>query len=178
MIAAAIILAILVVGGGLIYLLDRGGRRGAGKNAGAPSDSATVKSDESDMSDRSDLSDVSASGNDSGDGNSGDGVCCGMHITCEKDSLSTAASTEIIYYDDEELDDYAGRAPESYTREETEQFRDILLTLLPTDIAGWARSLQLRNIALPPEVSDELLLIVSEARQAATHQPNHPDNLL
>lgn len=164
MIAAAIILAILVVGGGLIYLLDRGGRRGSGKREGAPS--ATVKSDESDMSDRSDLS---ASGNGSGEGDSGDSVCCGMHITCEKDSLSTAASTEIIYYDDEELDDYAGRAPESYTREETEQFRDILLTLLPTDIAGWARSLQLRNIALPPEVSDELLLIVSEARESAKH---------
>lgn len=165
MIAAAIILAILVVGGGLIYLLDRGGRRGAGKSDGAVS-TATRKSDESDMSDRSDLSD---SGNGSGEGDANDGVCCGMHITCEKDSLSTAASTEIVYYDDEELDDYAGRAPESYTREETEQFRDILLTLLPTDIAGWARSLQLRNIALPPEVSDELLLIVSEARQAATH---------
>lgn len=163
MIAAAIILAILVVGGGLIYLLDRGSRRGAGKSDGAASDSATGKSDVSDMSDMSD------SGNGSGEGDSGDGVCCGMHITCEKDSLSTAASTEIIYYDDEELDDYAGRAPESYTREETEQFRDILLTLLPTDIAGWARSLQLRNIALPPEVSDELLLIVSEARQAAAH---------
>ena len=112
---------------------------------------------------------MSDSGNGSGEGDSSDGVCCGMHITCEKDSLSTAASTEIIYYDDEELDDYAGRAPETYTREETEQFRDILLTLLPTDIAGWARSLQLRNIALPPEVSDELLLIVSEARQAAKH---------
>lgn len=167
MIAAAIILAILVVGGGLIYLLDRGGRRGAGKSTGAPS--AAGKSDESDMSDRSDLSDVSASGNGDGEGDASDGVCCGMHITCEKDSLSTAASTEIVYYDDEELDDYAGRAPESYTREETEQFRDILLTLLPTDIAGWARSLQLRNIALPPEVSDELLLIVSEARQAAKH---------
>lgn len=162
MIAAAIILAILVVGGGLIYILDRGGRRGAGKSDGAAS-TATRKSDESDMSDMSD------SGNGSGEGDSGDGVCCGMHITCEKDSLSTAASTEIVYYDDEELDDYAGRAPESYTREETEQFRDILLTLLPTDIAGWARSLQLRNIALPPEVNDELLLIVSEARQAAKH---------
>lgn len=155
MIAAAIILAILVVGGGLIYLLDRGSRRGAGKSEGAP----TATADESDRSDRSDVSDP-------GDGE-GDGVCCGMHITCEKDSLSTAVSTEIIYYDDEELDAYAGRPAESYSGEETEQFRDILLTLLPTDIAGWARSLQLRNIALPPEVSDELLLIVSEARQTA-----------
>ena len=33
------------------------------------------------------------------------------------------------------------------------------------DIAGWARSLQLRHIPLPPEVSDELLLIVREARE-------------
>ena len=36
--------------------------------------------------------------------------CCGMHITCEKDSLATL-STEIIYYDDEELDAYRGIAP-------------------------------------------------------------------
>lgn len=145
MIAAAIILAILVVGGGILYLFDRMDRKRRD----------TVVADRSDRSDQSD-----------DDSDSGDGVCCGMHITCEKDSLSTAASTEIVYYDDEELDAYANRGAESYTEEETEQFRDILLTLLPTDIAGWARSLQLRNIALPPEVSDELMLIVSEARAA------------
>lgn len=92
--------------------------------------------------------------------------CCGMHITCEKDSLSTAASTEIVYYDDEELDSYAGRPADSYSDAETEQFRDILLTLLPDDIAGWARSLQLRNIEMPESVRQELLLIVSEARMA------------
>ena len=90
-----------------------------------------------------------------------------MHLTCEKDSLSTAVSTEIEYYDDEELDIYANRSGEDYTGEETEQFRDILLTLIPSDIAGWARSLQLRHIPLPPEVSDELLLIVRETREAA-----------
>lgn len=92
--------------------------------------------------------------------------CCGMHISCEKDSLSTAASTEIVYYDDDELDSYAGRPANSYTDAETEQFRDILLTLLPDDIAGWARSLQLRNIEMPESVRQELLLIVSEARMA------------
>lgn len=92
-------------------------------------------------------------------------VCCGMHIVCEKDSLSTAASTEIVYYDDEELDAFSGRLPDSYSNDETEMFRDILFTLLPTDIAGWARSLQLRGITLPPAVRDELLLVVSEARQ-------------
>lgn len=91
-------------------------------------------------------------------------VCCGLHIACEKDSLSTAASDRIIYYDDEELDSYRGTSPDSYSPEAVEQFRDILLTLIPSDIAGWARSLQLRGIELPSSVRDELLMIVAEAR--------------
>lgn len=90
--------------------------------------------------------------------------CCGLHMTCEKDSLLVAASPEIVYYDDEELDQFKGRNADEYTEEETEMFRDILFTMLPEDIAGWARSLQLRGIALPPIVKDELIMIVTEAR--------------
>lgn len=95
--------------------------------------------------------------------------CCGMHITCEKDSLLTALADGIVYYDDEELDMFAGRQAESYTDEETERFRDVLLTLMPEDIAGWARSIQLRGITLPLPVRDELIMIVSEAREAKHH---------
>lgn len=146
MIAAGIILAILIVGGALIYILDNGGRR---------KENATTQ----DLNNN----EVATTGEDADNE-----VCCGMHITCEKDSLSTAASTEIIYYEDEDLDAYTNRSGEDYTQEEIEQFRDILLTLLPEDIAGWARSLQLRHIPLPPEVSDELLLIVREARDKST----------
>lgn len=91
--------------------------------------------------------------------------CCGLHITCEKDSLLSSVSDEIVYYDDEELDVYKGREADCYTDEEIERFRDILLTLLPQDIAGWGRSVQLRGIELPTAVRDELLMIVSEARQ-------------
>ena len=91
--------------------------------------------------------------------------CCGMHITCERDSLLAAVSEKIEYYDDEELD----RQPESYSDDEIEEFRDILITMRPEDIAGWARSLQLRNIALPQAVRDELIMIVAEARSAAVH---------
>lgn len=91
--------------------------------------------------------------------------CCGMHITCEKDSLLAAVSQEIEYYDDEELDAYRGRPADAYTDGEIEQFRDVLLTLLPADIAGWARSLQLRGINLPEAVRDELLMIVAEERR-------------
>lgn len=92
--------------------------------------------------------------------------CCGMHITCEKDSLLAAVSPDIVYYDDEELDRFIGVAPDAYSEADIEEFRDVLLTMQPDDIAGWARSLQLRHIALPDPVRDELLMIVAEARQS------------
>lgn len=92
--------------------------------------------------------------------------CCGMHITCERDSLLASVSPTIEYYDDEELDTFRDRTPASYTDDEIEQFRDVLLTMRPEDIAGWARSLQLRQIALPQPVRDELIMIVAEARRS------------
>ncbi|MCM1020646.1 MAG: phospholipase [Muribaculum sp.] len=90
--------------------------------------------------------------------------CCGMHITCEKDSLLASVNDKAEYFDDEELDRFAGRDADSYTEQEVEEFRDILLTLLPDDIAPWARSIQLRSITLPPVIRQELLMIVAEAR--------------
>ena len=99
-----------------------------------------------------------------------DTPCCGMHITCEKDSLLATISKEIEYFDDEELDRFSGRRADEYTDSEIEEFRDVLLTLIPTDIAPWARSIQLRGIELPEPVRDELLLIVAEARAASVNQ--------
>ena len=93
--------------------------------------------------------------------------CCGMHITCEKDSLLASVSDDIVYYDDEELDRFCGRRPDDYNDDEIEEFRGVLLTLLPEDIAGWGRSIQLRGIELPSDVRDELLMIVAEARRDA-----------
>ena len=79
-------------------------------------------------------------------GRSDDNVfCCGLHLVCEKTGLSPIGD-EIVYYDDEELDRFAGREPDSYTPDEKEEFRDVLLTLLPEDVAGWARSITLRKI--------------------------------
>lgn len=97
-----------------------------------------------------------------------DNECCGMHITCERDSLLASVSPEIVYYDDEELDVYRDHDPETYSDAEIEQFRDVLLTMRPEDIAGWARSLQLRHVPLPSEVRDELIMIVAEARRQHT----------
>lgn len=140
MILALYILIALVATGGVLYALHR---RDLRRNP-APEDDAPAASE------------------------SDDSQCCGMHITCEKDSLLASVSKEIEYYDDEELDRFRGREADAYSDDEIEEFRNVLLTLLPQDIAGWGRSIQLRGIELPPAVREELLMIVAEARLAKT----------
>lgn len=93
-----------------------------------------------------------------------DSECCGQHQICEKESLLAAVSKEIEYYDDEELDRFKGHPSDEYTEEEIEEFRNILYTMQEVEVAGWCRSLQLRNIALPDELKDEIFLIVGERR--------------
>lgn len=93
-----------------------------------------------------------------------DAECCGQHQTCEKDSLLAAVSKQIEYYDDEELDNYIGVAPDEYTAEQSEQFRDVFYTMQDVDVAGWVRSLQLRGICLPDDIKDEVFLIIGERR--------------
>lgn len=100
------------------------------------------------------------------------GGCCGMHSTCERDSLLMAVSPRIVYYDDEELDRYAGTSPKAYTSEATEEFREILISLDEDEVAGWVRSLQHRGIAFPEELLPELYLIVGENR--AYHMEHGP----
>ena len=90
--------------------------------------------------------------------------CCGQHEVCEKDSLLAAVSKKIEYYDDEELDKYIGTAPDAYTPEQEDEFRDVFYTMQDTDVAGWVRSLQLRGIALPENIKDEVFLIIGERR--------------
>lgn len=100
-----------------------------------------------------------------------DAECCGQHEVCEKESLLSAVSKGVEYYDDEDLDRFRGRAPEDYTDEETDEFRDVLYTMREEEVAGWARSLQLRGIELPEEVRDEVILIVEERRLEPQTKP-------
>lgn len=93
-----------------------------------------------------------------------DQECCGQHEVCEKESLLAAVSKKIDYYDDEELDRYIGVSPDAYTPEQEDEFRDVFYTMQSEDVAGWVRSLQLRGIALPEGIKDEVLLIVRERR--------------
>ena len=95
--------------------------------------------------------------------------CCGQHATCEKDSLLAAVSRNIEYYEDEELDRFRGRCSDQYSDAEIEEFNEVLTTLRSEEVAGWIRSLQLREIALPDELKDDIILLVGERRADLPH---------
>lgn len=90
-------------------------------------------------------------------------TCCGAHEVCEAETL-LSLSDKIIYYDDEELDCYRGVDPDEYTSEQIDEFREVLLTLRPHEVAGWLRSLNLRQVNPPTEIRDEALMVVSDFR--------------
>lgn len=89
--------------------------------------------------------------------------CCGRHLICEKTSLAPL-STDFEYFDDEELDRFSGRPEESFTGEEIEEFREVLLSMRPEEVPAWARSLQLRRVTIPAPLREEILLIASDLR--------------
>ena len=89
--------------------------------------------------------------------------CCGEHLVCERETL-LQTNAKIEYYDDEELDALAGIDPADFSPAQLNLFRDVFSTLQEADVPGWCRSLQLRNIALPPDIREEALLIVRERR--------------
>lgn len=93
-----------------------------------------------------------------------DEECCGQHELCERDSLLAAVSQKIEYYDDEELDRFQGLEEDNYEDEDVNEFREVLYTLREIEVAGWLRSLQLRQINLPDILKDEAFLIVGERR--------------
>lgn len=95
-----------------------------------------------------------------------DQECCGQHEICEKESLLAAVSKQIEYYNDEELDRFRGREGNQYLASEIEEFREVLYTMKDDEVAGWARSLQLRGVELPDDVKDEVFLIVGERRMS------------
>lgn len=90
--------------------------------------------------------------------------CCGAHEVCENESL-LASNTKIIYFADEELDDFKDRDPESYSSEEIEQFEEVFFTLRENELVDWLKSLQLRHVPLPPAIKEQALMIIAERRK-------------
>ena len=91
--------------------------------------------------------------------------CCGEHLVCERETL-LQTNAQIEYFDDEELDALIGIAAEDYTPEQYQMIREVFETLKASDVPGWVRSIQLRNIQLPLDIREEALLIVVERRKA------------
>lgn len=87
--------------------------------------------------------------------------CCGLHAVCEKKAISSEGP---LYYDDEELDRFAGRPAGEYDDDETEEFRRVLYTLLPSEVFAWGTALSRRRIELPLPLRDEWLMLCEETK--------------
>lgn len=86
-------------------------------------------------------------------------TCDGTDSKCEQVCMMEAAVKPIEYFEDEELDSFAGRSSDSYSDEEVELFEEVLTTLQPQEVAAWSRSLTLRGISVPDQLKDELLML-------------------
>lgn len=89
-------------------------------------------------------------------------TCSDDNPQCEQVCMMEAATKEIEYFDDEELDVFQGRAADSYADEEVEQFSEVLYTLRPEEVKPWSRSLTLRRISVPNQLKDELFMMMGD----------------
>lgn len=88
--------------------------------------------------------------------------CCSTHQVCPSEELLRGELCDIVYYDDQELDQYQGRGADDYNAAELEQWRDVLYTLQPSDRLGWERSIKRRGIVMPGVIRDELLMLLHD----------------
>jgi hypothetical protein len=143
---AIVLLTILVVGGAIVWLIDR----------------LFYHKDKAENLDETEENDAS------GDVTPAQGCtdeACGIRSICPSEQiLVSQCKREVVYYDDEELDDFAGRDADGYTAEEEEQWRDILYTLQPGDLLGWGQSIKHRGLVMPASIQAEFLQLAGENR--------------
>ncbi|MCR4765881.1 MAG: phospholipase [Bacteroidaceae bacterium] len=85
--------------------------------------------------------------------------------SCDLECMTPIIKKDIDYYDDEELDAYKGKPSDQYTDEETEEFRNVFYTMQEEDVPGWVKSLQQRELNIPDDLKDEILLVLREIRK-------------
>lgn len=84
-------------------------------------------------------------------------LSCSVGCTTPIDtSLTGKRRPMILYYEDEELDRFRGRAADLYTEMETQEFRHVLRTLQDADVPGWVTSIHRRGIHFPAGIADEV----------------------
>ena len=87
-------------------------------------------------------------------------TCNGEDNRCEQECMMEAATKPVEYFDDEELDRFAGRQSDDYTDEETEEFREVMFTMKQDEVREWNRSLILRGINIPDQLKDEVVMMI------------------
>jgi hypothetical protein len=83
--------------------------------------------------------------------------CCGAHEICEFDE-SVYRQENIIYFNDEELDELRNVREDQFTGKQIDDLREVLYTLRPEEISKWLISIGKRHIHLP-------VVLQQEARQ-------------
>ena len=143
---AIVLLTILVVGGAIVWLIDRLFYH-------------TDKAENLDETEENDASDATPAQGCTDE-------ACGIRSICPSEQiLVSQCKREVIYYDDEELDGFAGREADGYTAEEEEQWRDVLYTLQPGDLLGWRQSIKHRGLVMPASIQAEFLQLAAENRR-------------
>ena len=140
---AIILLTILVLGGAVVWLIDKLFYRREAADAAEAEAAAAEEPTPTGCADEG----------------------CGLRTVCPTEQLLAGqCATKPIYYDDEELDLFAGRTEDGYTPEEMEQWRDVLYTLQPSDLLGWGQSIKHRGLVMPSGILEEFLQLASEYR--------------
>lgn len=90
---------------------------------------------------------------------------CMANGSCSASGIPKKKTPKVpVYYDDDELDRFIGRSPESYSPEDVKEFLEVYNTLLPEDRLGWFHSLKMRGIAWPESLQTSALEAESKAR--------------
>ena len=139
---AILLLTILVVGGAIVWVIDR----------------LFYRHHDDEPADESDLTQVATRQGCTDES-------CGLRTICPSEQiLAGECRQDITYYDDEELDRFAGRDAHSYSPEEEELWRDVLYTLLPADLLGWGQSIKHRGLKMPVAIREEFLQLAREVK--------------
>ena len=140
---AIVLLTILVVGGAIVWLIDRLFYQ----TKTGEKDGETVENTAEDDRPAQGCADEA----------------CGLRSICPSEQiLAGECKQEVTYYEDEELDAFAGRGEDEYTPDEQEQWRDVLYTLQPADLLGWGQSIKHRGLVMPAAIRQEFLQLASE----------------
>jgi len=89
-------------------------------------------------------------------------TCSGIDESCEQTCMMEAATKEVEYYDDEELDRFKGRASDDFSDDEAEAFAEVMQTMRPDEVKAWNRSLILRGINMPNQIKDDYIALAHD----------------